>query len=160
MDDLQLEVLKNKVRQDLERVSGNVEDMEKSLKEVASEWLLSTAQAQLLCQFYTGLESIFEKGLKLLEVLPSSKGDQHHKDVLNAAQTANLYPEACRALMLDLLGFRHFSRHGYGMILRPGEVEKKTESVVAEWPSINQHIVTVLSLEKLPPEESTNEGTE
>lgn len=144
MNDQQIQVLKDKIRQDLERVSNNVGDMAQSQKETAPEWLLTTAQAQLLCQFYTGLESIFEKVLRLLNAIPPSKGDQYHKDVLNAAQTAKLYPDEHHAQLLDLLGFRHFSRHGYGMSLRPGEVNQKIRSVVSSWPSIKRQIEALL----------------
>ena len=61
-----MQVLKDNIRQDLERVSNNVGEMAQSQKETAPEWLLTTAQAQLLCQFSTELEIIFEKVLRLL----------------------------------------------------------------------------------------------
>lgn len=126
------------LKADLERLSQTIEYLRQSREESSSEWFKSVGQAQLLSQFYTGLESIFEKALKLLKVeLPSDSGS-FHKEILALAFRHGLVSENDRDYLYDLLAFRHFARRGYGVTFHPEEVDAKTLQSIERWPTIRQ----------------------
>ena len=55
---MSLEALRN----DIERLAQNIEQLRLSQTESSTAWFKSVGQAQLLTQYYTGLEIAFEKG--------------------------------------------------------------------------------------------------
>jgi hypothetical protein len=90
-----------------------------------------------LSQFYTGLESCLEKKLKRAGIEVLDKTDKYHQALLFQAIKSNLIPAACEAEIKDLLGFRHFARHGYGAEFRLDEVKQKAANVEKAWKEIN-----------------------
>jgi hypothetical protein len=119
----------------IEMLKGLVEDELSMLAQVAEEMedLLATrtdpptrvelrAMAGMLHEFYTGVESIFERiAIQLGEGLP--RGEYWHTDLLNqmaearAGQRSAVIDEPLRARLKDYLDFRHFFRHAYGFVL-------------------------------------------
>ena len=100
------------IRNDLARLSQNIERLKLSQSESSTDWFKSVGQAQLLSQYYTGLESCFEKGLKLMGVEVPDKSSRYHKEILTLALHHHLAPGEELEHLSDLLSFRHFVRHG------------------------------------------------
>jgi hypothetical protein len=113
------------IRKDLARLSQNIECLKLSESESSTDWFKSVGQAQLLSQYYTGLESVFEKGLKQLGVEIPDKSNRYHKEILTLALNHHLAPREELEYLSDLLSFRHFVRHGYGVEFRPEEVNRR-----------------------------------
>jgi hypothetical protein len=129
-----LEVLKK----DLERLSQNIEHLRLSQRESSTPWFKSVGQAQLLSQYYTGLESSFEKGLKWLGIEVPDKTSRYHKEILTLALQHQLAPREELEYLSDLLSFRHYVRHGYGVEFRPDEVDQKASRSIEKWPLIRE----------------------
>lgn len=125
-------------RNDLERLSQNIEHLRLSQKESSTAWFKSVGQAQLLSQDYTGLESSFEKGLKRLGIEVPDKTSRYHKEILTLALQHQLAPPEELEYLSDLLSFRHYVRHGYGVEFRPEEVNRKTSQSIEKWPLIRE----------------------
>jgi hypothetical protein len=136
------EALKN----DLGRLAQNIEHLRLSQSESSSEWFKSVGQAQLLSQYYTGLESSLEKGLKLLGVEVPDKTNRYHKEILTLALQHQLVPHKEREWLSDFLSFRHFVRHGYGVEFRPEEIDQKVSQSIEKWPRIRQALEKRLGL--------------
>lgn len=134
------ESMRDKIKEDIARISKTVEKLASPELSQASEWVSTTARAQLVGQFYTGLESCFEKILKLLACPVTSGNEQFHKELLLAAGKAELFLSEHEVLLKDLLGFRHFSRHGYGMDLRGEEIQAKALLIEKAWPSLKTNL--------------------
>jgi hypothetical protein len=111
------------LKTDLERLVQTIEYLRQSRDESSAEWLKSLGQAQLLSQFYTGLESMFEKGLKLLGVEVPNDSGRFHQEILTLALRHDLVSENESEYLFDLLAFRHFARRGYGIVFRSEEVD-------------------------------------
>jgi hypothetical protein len=121
------------IRNDITRLSQNIEHLRLSQSEPSTEWFKSVGQAQLLSQYYTGLESSFEKGLKLIGVEVPDKSNRYHKEILTLALQHHLAPQEELEYLSDLLSFRHFVRHGYGVEFRPEEVNQKASQSIEKW---------------------------
>ena len=124
------------LRLDLERLAQNIEHLRLSQTESSTPWFKSVGQAQLLSQYYTGLESSFEKALKLLGIEVPEKTSRYHKEILTLALQHQLAPAEELEYLSDLLSFRHFVRHGYGVEFRPEEVDQKVSQSIEKWPAI------------------------
>jgi len=134
------------IRNDLARLSQNIEHLRLSQNESSTDWFKSVGQAQLLSQYYTGLESSFEKGLKLIGVEVPGKSNRYHKEILTLALQHHLAPQGELEYLSDLLSFRHFVRHGYGVEFRPEEVNRKASQSIEKWPAIQTTLEKTLGL--------------
>ncbi len=92
------------------------------------------ALTQYLCQFYTGLESCLEKILKMAKIAGPAKSENHHRKRLNLVD-----------LLDDLLSFRHFARHGYGVELKGKEILEKAAITERLWPELRTWIESYLT---------------
>jgi hypothetical protein len=119
------------ITSDIERLSGTVADLKTAASEPGFNQV--PALAQFLSQFYTGLESCLEKKLKLAGIEVPAKDDRHPKTLLLRAIESKLIPSSCTDAIVDLLGFRHFARHGYGAEFRADEVRQKAAHVEKVW---------------------------
>ncbi len=119
------------IKSDIERISKTVADLLTATTEPGFNQ--APAIAQYLSQFYTGLESCLEKKLKLAGIAAPAKTDRYHQALLLQAITANLIPPSCAPVIKDLLGFRHFARHGYGAEFRLDEIKQKAANVEKAW---------------------------
>ncbi len=99
---------------------------------------------QYLCQFYTGLESCFEKVLKFTKVALPSAGEHQHRKLLTVAIDSKLVPDDCVDFLDDLLSFRHFARRGYGVELKSSEILEKAALVQQLWPLLRVRIESFL----------------
>jgi hypothetical protein len=113
------------IKIDLARLAQNIEHLRLSQYESSTDWFKSVGQAQLLSQYYTGLESSFEKGLKLLGVEVPEKSSRYHKEILTLALQHQRAPKDELDYLSDLLSFRHFVRHGYGVEFAPRKLVKR-----------------------------------
>ncbi len=128
------------LRNDLARLAQNIEQLKLSQKESSTPWFKSVGQAQLLSQYYTGLESAFEKGLKELGIEVPDKTSRYHKEILTLALQHHLVPPNELEYLSDLLSFRHYVRHGYGVEFRPEEVDQKVRLSIEKWPLIRESL--------------------
>jgi NADH:ubiquinone oxidoreductase subunit C len=135
------------IRNDLDRLSQTIEHLRQSQRESSSEWFKSVGQAQLLSQYYTGLESSFEKALKLTGIDVPSNSNHYHKEILVLALQHQLVPHGELEYLSDLLSFRHFVRHAYGVEFRPEEVDQKISLSLEKWPLIRQAMEVKLGIE-------------
>ncbi|HIC88571.1 MAG TPA: hypothetical protein EYP04_04115 [Anaerolineae bacterium] len=117
----------------LERVAGQMDELLTRCADPPT-WIELTAMASLLHQFYTGVESIFERiGVTLGEGLPKSA--YWHIDLLNqmAEKREKVRPavidEPLRARLKDYLDFRQFFRHAYGYTLEWSKMRWMVESL-------------------------------
>ncbi|RME46017.1 MAG: nucleotidyltransferase domain-containing protein [Chloroflexi bacterium] len=117
----------------LERVVESTEEALASFPDEPGQFELH-GLAAYLHQFYTGVESIFERiAVGLGEGLP--RGQYWHIDLLN--QMAEEGPggrpavidEPLRARLKDYLDFRHFFRHAYGYTLEWSKMRWKVENL-------------------------------
>jgi len=117
----------------LERVVKNTEEALASFSDAPNQFELH-GLAAYLHQFYTGVESIFERIVVWSgEGLP--RGEYWHVDLLN--QMAEEQPgvrlavinEPLRARLREYLGFRHFFRHAYGYMLLWNKMRWKAENM-------------------------------
>jgi predicted nucleotidyltransferase len=90
--------------------------------------------ASYLHQFYTGIESIFERiAIYLGEGLP--RGGQWHNDLLTQMATPQagkrpaIIDEPLHIRLKDYLDFRHFFRHAYGYTLEWDKLGPKIEAM-------------------------------
>ena len=103
--------------------------------------------ASYVHEFYTGIESIFERiAIELGEGLP--QGEYWHADLLNqmaAEQPARrpaVIDEPLRARLRDYLRFRHFFRHAYDY-----QVEwKKLRPLVEDMPDVLSQLKTQIEV--------------
>ena len=116
----------------LKRVVESTEEALASLSDDPSQFELH-GLAAYLHQFYTGVESIFERiALGLGESLP--RGEYWHVDLLNqmaeewAGERPSVIDGPLRARLKDYLGFRHFFRHAYGHTLKWRKMRWKAEN--------------------------------
>lgn len=119
------------IQSDIERVSKTISDLKTAIREPGFNQ--APAIAQLLGQFYTGLESCLEKKLKLAGLAVPDKTDKFHRALLMEAIKGSFIPPACVDDVVDLLAFRHFVRHGYGAEFRIDEVKQKAASAEKTW---------------------------
>lgn len=117
----------------LERVVESTKEALASLSDDPSQFELH-GLAAYLHQFYTGVESIFERiAVVLGEGLP--RGQYWHVDLLNqmaeerAGERPAVIDEPLRARLKDYLDFRHFFRHAYGYTLEWSQLRWKVESL-------------------------------
>lgn len=134
------------IQNDIARLSQNIEHLRLSQSESSTDWFKSVGQAQLLSQYYTGLESTFEKGLKLSGVEVPDKSNRYHKEILTLALQHHLAPQEELEYLSDLLSFRHFVRHGYGVEFRPEEVNQKASESIEKWLVIRTTLEKTLGL--------------
>lgn len=120
------------------RLSQNIEQLKLSQRESSTAWFKSVGQAQLLSQYYTGLESAFEKGLKALGVEVLDNTGRYHKEILTLALQHDLAPREELEYLSDLLSFRHYARKSYGVEFRPEEVDQKATQSIEKWPLIRE----------------------
>ena len=119
------------IKSDIERISKTIADLKTAATEPGFNQI--PALAQFLSQFYTGLESCLEKKLKLAGLDVPAKGETYHKALLLQAIHSKLIPPSCANDVVDLLGFRHFARHGYGAEFRADEVKQKATNAEKTW---------------------------
>jgi hypothetical protein len=98
------------------------------------------ALTQLLSQFYTGFESCLEKTLKLAKIAAPAKSASQHRKILDQAIASKLVPDHCVDFLDDLLTFRHFGRHAYGIELRGNEILEKAMLTERFWPDLQARI--------------------
>lgn len=117
----------------LERVVKNTEEALALLSGDPSQFELH-GLAAYLHQFYTGVESIFERiAVWSGEGLP--RGEYWHVDLLNqmAEEPVGIRPavidEPLRARLNDYLEFRHFFRHAYGCTLLWNKMRWKADNM-------------------------------
>lgn len=117
----------------LERVAREAEDALASFSDPPTQFELH-GLASYLHQFYTGVESIFERiAVRLGEGLPH--GAYWHVDLLNQVAEAQagkrpaVIDEPLRARLKEYLDFRHFFRHAYGYTLEWNQIRWKAESM-------------------------------
>jgi len=122
------------IASDIERISKTIADLKTSAAEPGFNQV--PALAQLLSQFYTGLESCLEKKLKLAGAGMPAKSENYHKALLLRAIESRLIPPSSTDVIVDLLGFRHFARHGYGAEFRAEEVRNKALNAEKAWNEI------------------------
>ena len=134
------------IQNDIARLSQNIEHLRLSQNESSTDWFKSVGQAQLLSQYYTGLESTFEKALKLSGVEVPDKSNRYHKEILTLALQHHLAPQEELEYLSDLLSFRHFVRHGYGVEFRPEEVNQKASESIEKWLLIRTTLEKTLGL--------------
>lgn len=129
--------LDERIKSDIERISKTVTDLMTATTEPGFNQ--APAIAQFLSQFYTGLESCLEKKLKLAGIETPGKTDKFHQALLAQAIKSDLVPASCAQEIKDLLGFRHFARHGYGAEFRLDEVKQKAANVEKAWNEMNAY---------------------
>jgi hypothetical protein len=125
------------IKSDIERISKTIDDLKTAAAEPGFNQV--PALAQFLSQFYTGLESCLEKKLKLAGIEVPAKTEKYHKALLLQAIESRLIPESCANDIVDLLGFRHFARHGYGAEFRADEVKQKAANAEKAWGELKAH---------------------
>lgn len=117
----------------LGRVVSNAEEAAASLSDPPSQFELH-GLAAYLHQFYTGVESIFERiAIGLGESVP--RGAYWHVDLLDQmaepreGKRPAVIDEPLRTRLKDYLEFRHFFRHAYGYTLEWSQMRWKVENV-------------------------------
>jgi hypothetical protein len=129
---------------DLERERDTIRDLVESIEELGRErahlgdktWSLATSFQ--LERFYTAVEALTVRALIALDGAVST-GPTWHADVLRVGSLAIdslrppiLSPDSVSALR-ELLGFRHYARHGYDAAPRASKVE----AIVRELPALH-----------------------
>ena len=132
------------IQKDLSRLTQTVEDFKKASGERGFSPPL--AQTLLLSQFYTGLESCFEKTLRLMSIPLPPKSEDHHRKLLDLAIASKIVPENCVVFLDDLRSFRHLGRHAYGMEFRGNEIMEKAVLAGRLWPELRASIKSLLPL--------------
>lgn len=96
--------------------------------DVAGVPMRTLAVAFQLERFYTALEGLLSRVLRTLDG-DVPVGPEWHNDLLRAASVAveglrpALIPSEAVPLMRELLGFRHYARHGYDTTPEPRRVD-------------------------------------
>jgi predicted nucleotidyltransferase len=118
----------------LERVVESTEKALVSLSKDPSQFELH-GLAAYLHQFYTGIESIFERiAVGLQEGLP--RGEYWHVDLLNqmaeerVGERPAVIDAPLHARLREYLRFRHFFRHAYGYTLEWNQIRWKAENLM------------------------------
>jgi hypothetical protein len=123
---------------DLKRIEKTIRDVTEANETPGVH--RAPALAQYLSQFYTGLESSWEKALKLANQDIPDKGGQYHRKLLTCVIEAKLVPAQHIDFLDDLMSFRHFARHGYGTDYRIDEVREKAANAKQVWPDLMNHL--------------------
>lgn len=125
--------LRQELLEDREAMSARVSEMNEAAARLdATPWASHAAVA--LHGWYTALEAALERVARTLdEEVP--RGERWHRDLLSqvtvevpgirpAVLPRTLIPE-----LLEVLGFRHFFRHAYGVALEPDRLRAELERV-------------------------------
>jgi len=136
MSDDPVQALKSLIEDELvslERVVESVKEALALLPDTPSQFELHGLAAYIY-QFYTGVESIFQRiAVQLGEGLP--RGAYWHVDLLDQMAEAQegtrpaVIDEPLRARLKDYLDFRHFFRHAYAYTLEWNKMRWKVESM-------------------------------
>lgn len=118
----------------LARLASSIADLRSSADRGLDDVTRALALAFQIERFYTAVEALAARVLRTLDGdVPS--GPEWHQDLLRAASVAveGLRPAVLPAetipLLRDLLGFRHFARHGYDTMPEPGRVDALAAAV-------------------------------
>jgi len=156
-----VEALKSLVEDELTALGRVVQENEELLAECAHPptRVELRAMATLLHEFYTGIESIFERiAVWLGEGRP--RGEFWHTDLLNRmAETREgirpaVIDEPLRARLEEYLKFRHFFRHAYGYTLEWHRMRWKVEYMAETLEMLRQQLTAFF--EKLVEERSAS----
>jgi hypothetical protein len=100
------------------RVAERIAALRSRLAAEPGDWIVAAAMAFEIERWYTAVESLFVRVLRTLDGdVPT--GPAHHRELLRVASLAveplrpALLPPAAESDLRELLGFRHFARHGY-----------------------------------------------
>lgn len=125
--------LRQEVSEDREAMSKRLAELDDATSRVDEvPWASHAAVA--LHGWYTALESALERVVRTLDG-DVPRGDRWHRDLLSqvTVEVPGLRPAVLpRALLpelLELLGFRHFFRHAYGVAFEPEKLRVEVERV-------------------------------
>lgn len=123
----------------LGRLASSIADLRSAAArphESGADTTRTLALAFQLERFYTAVESMTARVLRTLDGdVPS--GPEWHRDLLRAASVGidglrpAVLPAEAIPLLRDLLGFRHFARHGYDVLPDPARVDALADTVAA-----------------------------
>jgi hypothetical protein len=92
--------------------------------------------AAALHAWYTGVEAVLDRIARALDgSVPA--GERWHRDLLSQAMTElpgirpAVLPRTLHLALLQLLEFRHFFRHGYGLELDPARLRANLDRLLA-----------------------------
>lgn len=120
---------------------SDIEATAPSLSTAAADRAMQALAAVALHGWYTGLEAILERIARAIDrSVPT--GDTWHRDILSQgmAEVPGLrpavLPAALKRDLLELLQFRHFFRHAYGINLDPARLCANAERLIATAPAV------------------------
>ena len=136
--------LRSEIRADRESVGRCLADV----REVLDAWEQAppgrphlVLAAAALHAWYTGLEAVLERVARAVDGAAPA-GETWHRDLLSQAMTElpgirpPVLPRALNLELLELLEFRHFFRHGYGLDLDPAKLRHNLERLLAVAPQV------------------------
>jgi hypothetical protein len=136
--------LRAEIREDREAMTRCLSDIEAaaaSLSTSPTDRAQQAFAAVALHGWYTGLETIIERIARTIDrSVPT--GDTWHRDLLSQsmAEIPGLRPAVLPATLkrdlVELLDFRHFFRHAYGVNLDPARLRVNIERLAATAPAV------------------------
>ena len=102
------------------------------------------AIAGFMCNVYNGVENILKTLLRLRGIEAPSSSPSSHRDLLDhAVQTGTLSADL-RASVDDYRAFRHVFVHGYGLMLKPDQLEPLASRLPGVWERFRGRVEDVL----------------
>lgn len=96
-------------------------------------------------RWYTGLEALLERVDRTFGSLPSST-ERWHQELLEGAcldipgVRPAIVPSAALTDLMDVLRFRHFLRHAYGVELDPQRLSEVVAALIRARPRVSQQL--------------------
>jgi hypothetical protein len=116
------------------RVAERIAALRSRLASDLGDWVVASAMAFEIERWYTAVESLFVRILRVLDG-DVPVGPAHHRELLRVASLAveplrpALVPPAAESDFRELLGFRHFTRHAYDVEPEPARMLQHGERV-------------------------------
>jgi hypothetical protein len=130
----------------LGRLASSIADLRSAAGRGHDETMRALALAFQIERFYTAVEAVTTRILRTLDGdVPS--GPEWHRDLLRAASVAieglrpAVLPAEALPFLRDLLGFRHFARHGYDVVPDPGRIDALADTAAAAYAMLHPSLV-------------------
>jgi uncharacterized protein YutE (UPF0331/DUF86 family) len=129
-----------------EKISVELENVEKILAELQKAGnILKSSPVELagvgafLHNFYNCIENIIKQILLAINIeIPS--GSFWHRDLLEAASSAQVISSSLKNKLAPYLAFRHFFVHGYSLDLQADRIVPLVQSLVAVYEEFKRNL--------------------
>jgi len=103
------------------------------------------AVAGFMCNTYNGVENILKNLLRMRGMDAPSASPSSHKDLLDQAVETGVLSEDIREDLDEFRAFRHVFVHGYGLMLKPDQLEPLAARLPEVWTRLRRHVERMLA---------------